>query len=145
MHRHGLVAVAHNQRIRICLLPLQTRLGAKYLQAQVVFLTQRNLTSTDRALCTPLHTQQHIAVVVQFAPIDKSGQIRTQFLNLQARHKAQQVLCVAANIAKTSRHTGSVRIGSPLRLFVVVFGLCQPTLQVFAINPTYFTNSATAH
>src|SRR5438045_150756 len=114
-------------------MPLQARLGSVNPNREPVLLAAGDLRADERPLHPATKAHQDVGVVVEATSGHEGAQVRTQGLDVTARHELEQILGVSTDVAHATTEAGPCRIGSPggLPVAAALQRLHQPVLGVF--------------
>ena len=130
---HGLIEPFHEERVGCFLVPLDAAQLAVNPDVEVVFFANGNLRTMKDTLGAAGETEQDVGVVVEFAALDKTGEVGGEFADLEAGDVFGEIFGVSPDVTDATAGAGSFWIGAPAGLFLAG-GLetCrEPALGIF--------------
>ena len=115
---HRLVEPFHEHRIRLFLVPFDAAFLAIDADVDIVFLADADLRTVQHAFGAAFEAEQHVAVVIQLAALDKSRDVGGEFLNLETGDVFGEVLGMRADITHAAGRAAAFGIGAPTGLFL---------------------------
>src|SRR5438046_9398868 len=99
-------------------MPFDAALFAINADVDIVFLADADLRTVQHAFRTSFEAEQHVAVVIQLAALDKSRDVGGEFLNLETGDVFGEVLGMRADITHAAGRAAAFGIGAPTGLFL---------------------------